>query len=807
MPNVYQSKYSGSQIDGKLDLLKSDQGTNKFLRGDGAYAEIPTSAGEQGPPGEDGLPGEDGVGIASIEKTSTNGLVDTYTITYTDSTTSSFNVTNGKNGTDGKDGITPTFSIGDVQTLAAGSSAIASITGTAENPVLNLGIPKGKDGTGSSGESAGPTYYYKPVIVATSANKYWKRDGSIGDSSEETDASIKKVSATNTDQYLPVVEGEVYRITIGSVGGVTSSFNVSQCVFLNDSDEFVANAFGGSSWHDKELVTVPEGATKMHFTVWSGVSFRIEKQTTEQYGIINKEEHLNYLNMLQKEQHTFARKTFAPFDKAYVTFVNDDNKTVVSEIVDVFVEKGVPLCLASLYGAFNNLASSGTVLDAVKKAVENGGEVLSHAGSPITANTIDDFDTLYDQFAKSKEMLQMYGFDVNGIILAGGTGQIVGSDKTDKWVRAYYQYSDLYGSENYGYPYYHYRSALSNFTLDKAKARIDEAITKKEWLVFYLHEWAEFSKANMESLLDYVNGKDSRELEAVTYKQVYDRFCMSYPKQLVTITANKTTKVYESGSEIATDDITITAYYSDGSTEQVTNGITVDISDVDMSTSGNYYMSVSYNGKTAYVPIEIYSSGERTVLYSGKEGNIKWELYSDGVMELTNTVTWKCNIPDYSTDGTQPWYDHMSEIKKVKINAGSYGIGTIGARAFLNANNLIEVDLSENTQKSTLQGYCFGNCGFKNPTITNAGIVNTNVFNASTMTGITIDCDQLANNAFAGCTALKEVTITNPDVTIDSSSFYGVKDTVTDIYVPWSEGAKSGAPWGASNATVHYDTV
>ena len=38
------------------------------------------------------------VGIASIEKTGTEGLVDTYTITMTDGSTSSFTVTNGSNG-------------------------------------------------------------------------------------------------------------------------------------------------------------------------------------------------------------------------------------------------------------------------------------------------------------------------------------------------------------------------------------------------------------------------------------------------------------------------------------------------------------------------------------------------------------------------------------------------------------------------------------------------------------------------------------------------------------------------------------
>lgn len=46
----------------------------------------------------------------------------------------------------GDTGTTPDFSIGTVTTLSAGSSATASITGTAEEPVLNLGIPQGVQG-------------------------------------------------------------------------------------------------------------------------------------------------------------------------------------------------------------------------------------------------------------------------------------------------------------------------------------------------------------------------------------------------------------------------------------------------------------------------------------------------------------------------------------------------------------------------------------------------------------------------------------------------------------------------------------
>lgn len=54
--------------------------------------------GPQGIQGIQGVQGETGNGIVSITKTATAGLVDTYTILYTDGTTSTFNVTNGANG-------------------------------------------------------------------------------------------------------------------------------------------------------------------------------------------------------------------------------------------------------------------------------------------------------------------------------------------------------------------------------------------------------------------------------------------------------------------------------------------------------------------------------------------------------------------------------------------------------------------------------------------------------------------------------------------------------------------------------------
>lgn len=57
--------------------------------------------GVKGDPGINGTDGVDGIGITSIAKTKTEGLVDTYTITFTDGSTFNYDVTNGKDGKNG----------------------------------------------------------------------------------------------------------------------------------------------------------------------------------------------------------------------------------------------------------------------------------------------------------------------------------------------------------------------------------------------------------------------------------------------------------------------------------------------------------------------------------------------------------------------------------------------------------------------------------------------------------------------------------------------------------------------------------
>ena len=65
----------------------------------------------------------------------------------------------GNQGPPGETGATPNLQIGTVTTLDAGSNATATITGTAENPLLNLGVPKGADGSQGEPGVDGQTLY------------------------------------------------------------------------------------------------------------------------------------------------------------------------------------------------------------------------------------------------------------------------------------------------------------------------------------------------------------------------------------------------------------------------------------------------------------------------------------------------------------------------------------------------------------------------------------------------------------------------------------------------------------------------
>lgn len=125
-----------------------------------------------------GAKGDTGNGIASIEKTSTAGLVDTYTITYTNGTTTTFTVTNGEKGDKGDTGevsleqlseLLPTDTAsGSIASFPDGQSVIPAVSVKAEiEPIQDL---HGYDKPWVGG--AGVNLVDSDILINGTYNKY-----------------------------------------------------------------------------------------------------------------------------------------------------------------------------------------------------------------------------------------------------------------------------------------------------------------------------------------------------------------------------------------------------------------------------------------------------------------------------------------------------------------------------------------------------------------------------------------------------------------------------------------------------------
>lgn len=169
--------------------------------------------GQDGTDGNDGTNGQNGVSIVSIIKTSSDGLVDAYTIYYSNGTTSTFTVTNGAEGSQGiqgnpgQDGHTPEITIGSnghwyVDGIDTGVSA------------------QGNDGNDGSTPYIGPNNHWwingeDTGVVAIG------QDGSDGEQGVSITSIAKTSSEGNVDTYtITFSNGDTfsYQVTNGTNG-------------------------------------------------------------------------------------------------------------------------------------------------------------------------------------------------------------------------------------------------------------------------------------------------------------------------------------------------------------------------------------------------------------------------------------------------------------------------------------------------------------------------------------------------------------------------------------------------------------
>ena len=331
-----------------------------------------------------------------------------------------------------------------------------------------------------------------------------------------------RFSATPIEKPVIVSPGQKIKLTFYS-----SWFSeVATLYYTNDEDQIVSYyCTNRSTYLEQEIFTVPQGATKLYFTYWAGQKYQVFKEVIYigvDLSTITDEEYMAEMNRVlvaNQEKSLKNHKSIVPSEKGRITFVVDDTRYDLPQIIDLFEEYGFPLCAATIH---ENIMGAGcedvsdTNYGALHKMVANGGEILSHSAEVITVDNIDNQQVLFKHFFETKYMLGLYGFDVDGIILAGGQGQICGDERTDIFARTYYEYSDLYGTVE---PYLHGRIWLGGI-VGKYTDVIDDVIANKSWGIYYLHGLDEVSESDLRSILDYLSSNRDR-IDVVTYRDVY----------------------------------------------------------------------------------------------------------------------------------------------------------------------------------------------------------------------------------------------------------------------------------------------
>ena len=204
------------------------------------------------------LKGPEGKSIKEIKKTSTSGLVDTYTITMTDGTTSTFKVTN-RNGNGissisktGTSGLVDTYTI----TMTDGTKSTFTVTNGAKGDIGEKGDTGPQGVKGQDGNSI------KEIKKASTSGLTDTYEISLTDGTKRTfnvsnGKGIKSIAKTSTSGLT-----DTYTITYND--GTTSTFTVSNGKGIKSIEKTATNGLV-----DTHTITYTDGTTST-FTVTNG---------------------------------------------------------------------------------------------------------------------------------------------------------------------------------------------------------------------------------------------------------------------------------------------------------------------------------------------------------------------------------------------------------------------------------------------------------------------------------------------------------------------------------------------------------
>ena len=152
--------------------------------------------------------------------------------------------------------------------------------------------------------------------------------------------------------------------------------------------------------------------------------------------------------------------------------------------------------------------------------------------------------------------------------------------------------------------------------------------------------------------------------------------------------------------------------------------------------------------------------------------------------------------------GTDAFYN----CKNLALASLPAGVTNIGISAFANCSNLALASIPAGV--TSINDSTFFHCTSLALTSLPAGI--TSIGNRAfyycyklALTSLPAGLQIIKDYAFAVCSGLTSITFEGTPRSIGSC--FGNCSNLTTINVPWAEGAVSGAPWGAKNATINYN--
>ena len=250
----------------------------------------------------------------------------------------------------------------------------------------------------------------------------------------------------------------------------------------------------------------------------------------ENPSLITKELQNNIVESMIREKNRNPFE-FKEFDKGFISIVFDDLRGDLDLVASIFAEFNYPLCVSAIPEYLNNVASGLNsasngfttgmrMKDILVKVQNNGGEIFSHNASVVNIENQYDYDFMYNYYTKNKKILVENGFNVRGLIGAGGTGAITKTKEIEKWLILNYDYANQGSAINYS----HVREYL-NQPINTLKNIVNNAITNKKWVQFYGHtingSEGQLTESNLRQLLQFC--KDSN-VDVVTYAHIFDNY-------------------------------------------------------------------------------------------------------------------------------------------------------------------------------------------------------------------------------------------------------------------------------------------